>query len=288
MPDVAVVHLVRAVNGIEPFKRFLDSYRNNVPVARHDLVLAYKGFRDDAQLAPYRDAIAGHPCREIRLRDFGFDIGSYFAAAKRIEHERVCFLNSFSVILAPNWLDDMLRHLAAPGVGVVSASGSFTSLYTFMRGDIDPTFNQLPIHLKFLRAIALHRARRNWPPFPNPHVRTNAFFIDRTLFLSLRRPLMLRKYNAYHFESSRHGLTRQTLARGLSPLVVGRDGVAYAAPNWPDSNTFYQERQQNLMVDDNQTRLYRDATPERRRFLSRMAWGDQARPDPQDPMSTAP
>lgn len=42
--SVAVVHLVRAKNGIAPFRSFLQSYARKSVGLPHDLVIVFKGF----------------------------------------------------------------------------------------------------------------------------------------------------------------------------------------------------------------------------------------------------
>ena len=56
--------------------------------------------------------------------------------------------------------------------------------------------------------------------------------IERELFLSLDFPVFASKQDVYRFESGRKSLTRQVLAIGLKPVVVGRDGVVYEISEW--------------------------------------------------------
>src|SRR5665213_1673531 len=46
-----VVHLVRAANGIEPFRAFLESYVRHPAGLQHELVLLFKGFSSDREAA---------------------------------------------------------------------------------------------------------------------------------------------------------------------------------------------------------------------------------------------
>ena len=64
----------------------------------------------------------------------------------------------------------------------------------------------------------------------------------------------------------------------LRGVVVGADGEAYEKQRWHESNTFWQAQQENLVVEDNQSRDYRDGDGGRRLFLSLLAWGDAANP----------
>jgi hypothetical protein len=65
---------------------------------------------------------------------------------------------------------------------------------------------------------------------------------------------------------------------GLNVLVVGRDGRAYSPEEWPQSNTFWQSNQENLLVADNQTRSYSNGSDYTRLVLAHYAWGRRASP----------
>src|SRR5438309_3733454 len=56
------------------------------------------------------------------------DLAAYAHAASRLQGERVCFLNSHSVILAPDWLASLAAGLEQPEVGLAGATGSWQSL----------------------------------------------------------------------------------------------------------------------------------------------------------------
>jgi hypothetical protein len=60
---------------------------------------------------------------------------------------------------------------------------------------------------------------------------------------------------------------------GLRALVVDRDGIAHEPRRWPDSATFWQGRQERLLVADNQTGAYARGGAERRAILAALAWG---------------
>src|SRR3546814_5122769 len=65
--------------------------------------------------------------------------------------------NTASEILAPDWLRKLAINLAMPNVGLVGATASYESLNEF---------------------------NSSFPAFPNVHIRSTAFMIDRKLFLN--------------------------------------------------------------------------------------------------------
>ena len=258
---------MRAANGLEPFAAFLTSLRSHDSGGEYELVLVFKGFAPEALPAGYERLLEALPHERLFTPDTGFDIGAYVSAARRVAHDTVCFLNSFSRILHPNWLGYFLDGLRIPGIGIVGASGSAESARGTSRD----------VHV--LRAALRAMSPRTWyrvaafPPFPNYHVRTNAFCLSRRDFLSLRTGSLMRKRDLYRFESGRLSMTRQLASRGLGARVVGRDGVAYPPHEWSTSGTFRSGNQENLLVADNRTSEYAAADPERRRTLVEAAWG---------------
>ena len=183
------------------------------------------------------------------------------------------------MILAEGWLGHLDR--AARRAGLVGATGSWGSLRSYARfmlglggpyagvmGDrrqAVKTIESLPGQpgepkgepqrripvLTFARALA--GQAHGFSPFPAPHIRTNAFVLSHDTLMELRMPHTRDKNDAYRLESGRQSLTAQVLAKGLPALVAGRDGNAYEPAAWPESRTFWQGAQENLLVGDRQT-----------------------------------
>jgi hypothetical protein len=253
------VHLVWAPLGVEPLRRFVRSYRARSAGRDHDLLVVLNGFDDDEALASARAELRGVSHEQHVTARPMQDLAAYRAAAEHAtDADALCFLNSHSEPLADCWLallDDQRR---VPGVGIVGATGSHES-----------AFSAAPRPLKPLR-------RRQFPPFPNPHIRTNAFMLARDRMLALDWSVGRGKTSAHRLESGLRGITRQLLDAGLEARVVGRDGRGYPPAEWAHSGTFRSGDQANLLVADNRTRQYDDAGPARRAELARMAWGEAA------------
>ncbi len=146
-------------------------------------------------------------------------------------------------------------------MGVAGATGSWESQAEWARGK--PTY--WPYQL-----ATLSHARRDYPRFPNPHIRTTAFMLDRTLLLDAGFEQAADKRDTYLLESGPHSFTRQIIQRGLPPVV---DGRAYDIEEWPASATYRAGGQRNLLVADRRTRDWERASPRLRRRLSRDGWG---------------
>jgi hypothetical protein len=300
--DIGVVYLCRFAEGEGPVCRFLQSYENHPAGIDHDLHVLFKGFPGPSSLASMRALFGDLTINPILLADVDYDIGSYIAAAGSISNRRVIFLNTFSQILTKDWLryfDLALNHSA---VGVVGATGSWQANASGDERAIKTILHNvahLPSYIhqttlpKKRTGGAMDEQRRKRPlgrylffPFyyllnlyefgryPNPHIRTNAFMIERERFLGLRRPSFTCKRGVLKFESGRLSMTRQILKHGLRPVIVDCGGNVYDVPEWRSSSTFHAGGQKNLIIGDRRTHEYSVASPEFRRFLESQAWAN--------------
>ncbi len=291
---LGVVHLVREINGLEPFERFLASYEAMPAGIEHKLIVLCKGFPQDTLPGTYLERLVSHDPTVLMVEDDGFDIGPYWIAARQLNLDTFCFLNSFSVIRDQGWLAKLVGHLG-PSIGAVGATGSWAShssravknMWTAM---FLPPWKEAPLPLPQRRMSLRDRAwlvkrsfetRRIFPPFPNVHLRTNAFVMRRDVMLMVDVGHLSTKDDAWGFESGRTGLTRQLMSRDLDVLVVGRDGHAYPPQEWPQSCTFHAGDQQNLLVSDNQTEKFMALPPDIRTQWGHDTWGaSQSRAEP--------
>lgn len=256
--DICVVHLVWVPLGPAPLERFARSYREHFAGTDHRLLVVLNGFRHPEQLQLTKRILGDIPHESIEMPEATLDLAAYIAVARAVEDRYLCFLNSYCEILAPGWLLKMFEQVSATGAGLVGASGSYETPYS------SPWIIQATLG-------------RQFPKFPNPHIRTNTFMITRDLMLELDWPDVRTKRAALLLESGKRGLTRQVRARGLEALVVGRNGRGYLSEQWLESNTFRSGGQSNLLVADNRTRQFSEAEPTEQCLLSELAWG---RPGP--------
>lgn len=299
------MHLVRKVNGEQPFRSFLDSYRGHRAGASHDLVLLFKGFDSEEEIKRYLTLAAGLVSDWISISDEGYDLGAYLEAARQLPYLRLCFLNSYSTILVDGWLEILANALRQPGTGLVGATGSWGSQLSAIRFDlglggyyegvlgdrhrIRELFRALveeeqsdTLSAKLTQKLgtvgAIFRRCTQFDSFPAHHVRTNAFLVPRDVLLQVHRGRQRDKLDLWILESGRKSVTRQIEAAGRHAVIAGRDGRVYRRDDWASSYVFWQGDQQNLLVADNQTRAYQQANMELRTALSCFAWGKAADP----------
>jgi hypothetical protein len=254
----ALVYLVWGPLGTERLRAFAESYRQHPPGAEHRLMLLLNNVTEEA-LSEAADALAAEVGGEtVALPEPVLDLAAYAEAGRRVEAERLCFLNSYSEPLVEGWLATLLAPLEDPAVGLVGASGSYESFSS-----------NAPLVTRPYRM-------RQFPPFPNAHVRTNGFALRRDLMLDLEWGSIRSKLDTWKLESGYRAITRQVWDRGLKAVVVGRDGRAYGPDELFESRTFRRGTQPNLLVADNRTAEFDEAPPKRRRRLFELAWGKQA------------
>lgn len=126
---IAVVHLVWGPLGTGPLHEFLTSYRRHEAGAEHELIVLLNNVPDPLP-AELEAELQGIEHRLLRTPEPVQDLAAYAHAAGRLEHERLCFLNSYSAILAPGWLAKLDHALDQPGAGLVGATGSWASLHS--------------------------------------------------------------------------------------------------------------------------------------------------------------
>jgi hypothetical protein len=274
--ELCVIHLVWRPLGLGVFAAFLGSYRAHSAGIDHQLAVLFKGFSSDRELAPFEQLLAGTPHQPVRISDDGFDIRPYFTAARMLPHRYQCFLNSYSRILSEDWLAKFHANLTRSGVGLVGATGSHESPLDGHRRHVAAVRYPRSVrglHAWFRDRRLTRRLRGDFESFPNPHLRTNGFMIERATMLSLRFDRESNKMDSLRFESGKGGMTRQLLGRGLKVLVVGVDGLGYEPDRWHESGTFRSGEQNNLLIADNRTDQYAEADPAFRGFLRELAWG---------------
>lgn len=295
------MHLVRRGNPESAFLAFLESYERFPAGREHELVLLFKGLDENA-VTSFLERAAAHSPRTVFVPDRGLDLTAYATAAARLSHGRVFFANSFSELRVENWLEKLSAPLDTTDAGAAGATASWGSNLGYdlfqlgIGGGYASVFDDRAAVRTAMqqmtgaphRGTAVHtlgnlvnaaRSVRTRSIFPAVHLRTNAFLIERELLLGLRLGRLNSKRSTYRLESGRGSLTTQLRTRGRAAVTVDAQGVARTAPEWHLGDTFWQARQQDLLIADNQTRQY-DAQPlEHRHVLSGFAWGPLARPE---------
>lgn len=291
MSSIAVIHLVWAPLGIEPFRKFIQSYIRHPAGIDHDLIVLFKGFSSDEETIEYKRLLKDVEYSSLFLKNTGFDINAYRIAANKSNHDYFCFLNSSSVILDNDWLVKLYNYASQPTVGLVGATGSYESTYCSPISGLKSSEDRTTYWRRFMscdrsfyrRLIKVFNSIRFrllyyywYGPFPNYSIRTNAFMISKKVLNRIKWGKLVSRSDTLRFESGRRSPSKQIVKMGYELLVVGRNGRAYKRDAFHESNTFRTCNQENLLVADNRTDEYFKADSDRRKYLATITWGDKA------------
>jgi hypothetical protein len=279
-PSVSVIYLCFLPYGLQCLIDFITSYKEFNAGITHDLVIVFKGSQQPHETEPFLHILDQQNIAFQQLTYTGreLDISTYYWAAKQLQSEDVFFLNTRSKILASNWLYHFFNSSKANTKTIFSATGSWQSHVTtafILNKSRDEKNNLLQTNIK--KYLLLLKASTFWwyyfPLFPNPHIRTNAFFINRKLFLSLKLHSIVTKRDAHRFESGRNSFTVQLKSKGYDVALLSKGGEAYSEENWSGSKIFWSADQENLIIADNQTEVYASSDYESRKGLKTIVWG---------------
>jgi hypothetical protein len=277
---LALVYLARGADGGLPAaKAFFEAYCAYPPRCPHELIVITKGWSGIAGRDEVEQLVQANGARLVDLPDDGFDWGAYMRLAPLLKHTWVCFLNTHSRPCVDGWLNLLRVTAEAPGmhIGAVSATASWETLVPFIPlPSVNAKYNNPLVYpLRLIRnTVRFVTNIRDFPPFPNPHLRSNAFIVLRELFVDFAAAQQIPrcKRDALKLESGRAGFSAFLGTRGLKMLVAGADGRVYGPKEWVDSGTFRVPRQPNLLVADNQTIAYEMADLNLKRNFEKSAW----------------
>ena len=276
---ISVVHVIWVPYGIELFQRFITSYRKYSSGHSHELILLFNGVSKYEEVSPYLDFADSFGIAYKMHIYYGFcqDIDAYFWIADKLDSSYLLFVNSYSEFLAENWLEKYVMNIA-PDVGMIGATGSWQSYYLTVFANNSWKWNRKKTLAENIRKYklllkAFFYWRYKFPAFPNPHIRTNAFFINRELLKSIHHGVLKNKFDAYKFESGQNSITRQIMRKGIDVVVIDRWGNKHRKDGWPASKTFWISEQENLLISDNQTNLFVTSDANARSKLTYLAWG---------------
>lgn len=128
-------------------------------------------------------------------------------------------------------------------------------------------------YIKVTRENEVFSFIKEFPLFPNPHIRTSGFMIRISDFNSLRFDSTGLKTDSSKFESGYSSLTRQIVEKNKEVLVLGADGRGYNIDEWEESGTFRNLDQTNLLISDNRTDDYPQMTTAVKKTHRIITWG---------------
>ena len=111
--------------------------------------------------------------------------------------------------------------------------------------------------------------------FPNTHIRTNGFLINRESFIDFmkKRKLPKKKFDCYLLESSKNSITKYFENIGKKVLVIGNNGKSYEKNQFKFSNTFVHKYKNNCLIFDNQISNYLSKNKYFKKEIYHDVWG---------------
>jgi hypothetical protein len=67
-------------------------------------------------------------------------------------------------------------------------------------------------------------------------------------------------------------MTNQLIKKGYTILIVGKSGLSYPIDRWKESEIFWTGKQKNLLIQDNQTQFYNNASDFEKEIYEKKAW----------------
>ncbi len=103
--------------------------------------------------------------------------------------------------------------------------------------------------LLYLRNREPYSYVRNFPEFPNPHIRTTGLAIKRELFLNIFDHIPMHKFQAYGYESGFLSLSKRISLLGWETVIVDYQGCYYDISDLRGDSTFRSIKGKSLVSD---------------------------------------
>ena len=242
----------------ESIVNFSSSYMKYSSGIEHELYLIIKNCSKNSLDKIINDSFVNCNYKIFSVDNEGFDIGAYYQFAKQVDAKYIFLINTNSFLLTNNWLKKISVGIEK-GIDLVGTSASYEQLK--LKNKNDNNF---------------------FAKFPNPHIRTNGFMIKRKLFIDIvsnylneiQKKNFLTKLDTYRFESGKIGLTSYLLNNDFKISLIGANGRLYNVKNWPVSDTFRLNEQDNLLISDRQTRFYDSLQYHKKKYFAYISWGN--------------
>ena len=263
-----VAYIAYIPYGIKYFKRFIKNYRKYKSGYYHDLIICFKGSRDQQIINKWKKKINFNFEYLIDDPINDYDIGSYFRIAKKYKKRDIFFISTYSYPVKKNWLKFFFDHYEKKTF--IGASGSYSSISTDL---LTLSYK----HPKLLQLIWGIKSLLSFKLSPNPHVRTGAFLINSNDLLSrnFNPKKFVKKIETNKFESGRKSLTNQLLKKGFKVGIINSDNKFYEINSWRESETYGLKKQKKLIIHDNRTLEFQKLNKKGKFIVSKKIWLDK-------------
>lgn len=213
--------------GIDIVEQFLDSYNKHQAGVEHNLIFAVNNKKNKFLYSKLCYLAKSNNIKLLNLPEDGLDIGAFIRAAKTSNSEYMFFIGSAVSILCDNWLLKFSNALEQnSSIQLVGPMGSY--------------------------------AKGHSDKFPNPHIRTCSFMINRELFLeyAATQKFPETKDDTWEIEHGVNSLSNFILNKGYKMVVVNSDGNIFEPNDWENSQTYITSKEPKAILDDKWARRY--------------------------------
>lgn len=267
MKSIPVVcYLFTCFDNIDSLRNFKKYYLKYKAGLDHELVICFK-LLDSIQIQNVINELT-----DIKFYNFkdssnknDFDFGSYKRVSEKFLNRDIFFLNSHSYPSCNNWLKLIMHH--KENDNLIGTSASYESILDSIK---------LKKKYKiFSYLLNLYRFKKNFPNFPNPHIRTSSFLIKSNIFLEfMNKKKINNKFDAWKIESGNDSLTNFFKKKGLNIYIVNSEGEKFTEKYWKLSETFNYLNQKKTIISDYHTRKYLSSDIDQRYIFQKLTWGN--------------
>jgi len=302
--SIDVIYLAYGAESYQAYVRsFFDSYKANASGAPHQLIIAATAYRDNPSgYEELKRLSFENNATIIDLPDNGHEFGAFFSVAERLTADYIfCFVTS-GRITKPNWLKVFLSvNRENPQCRLIGSSGSWETthpgIWEVLKGRFSSNKSTQPECSATITRATTQRSRSilqrivsvfklifridrfidifRCVKFPNYHIRTNGFLIERNLYIRYinKYGIPRTRNDAHNIEHGRNHLSKFVKESGFNIGVVGTNGILYAQQEWDKSATFRCPDTSNAVIVDRQHDAYAEAETPGKKHLEQLAWG---------------
>ncbi len=274
---IDVLYLARGHDyGLPAVYAFLQSYLKYQAGCEHKFTIIAKAWEDKSDEFTMLLALAKQVQADvIELPDDGFDLMAYVRAAERLEGSHMMCFGTSTLIQHENWLAPFKKHSEEnPNLKLLGSFASWfkiASILYFIQKDVKVEDQE---YYKKKYQDAINCELSNPFDFPNYHIRSNGFFVDRKQYLAFMQGKDVRyKLDAHQLESGKNGLTAHFLKQGFDVAVVNKNGELFSKEDWDISHTFACANTDESFISDKQSREGGRLQEHRKHMFSNTIWG---------------
>ncbi|MCL1972084.1 MAG: hypothetical protein FWG57_03740 [Endomicrobia bacterium] len=274
-------------------KIFFDSYKKHNAGFNHNLFIAAKSYEHNPTAYKELTELAKeNNAKTIELPDDGMEFAAFYRAAKQCKSKYIFCINSRNIILKNGWLNFFAQAaINNESYKLIGSAGSWENIFPNIFLKIfNKIFKRYPKQnapeLQLIKETVNLRIKASrikdaiFRPcfFPNFHIRTNNFLIDRQLYIEYidKYGFPRNKYESCKIESGHNSLTRFILNRGFDIGVIGANSKLYKTHEWDKSETFRNSSSDNLIIGDHHCKHYLNCTKNVKIYLEKQTWGYSA------------